>query len=87
KNKEAKKQIGENPATRCFQLNGLDGVCPGCLGNEMLKTGVAKRAVMRQRRTIMDCYWVPTSEKDYYLHYYNDITEYANPELFPRKQS
>ncbi len=80
------RDVGIQPGTKCYELTGETGIHDDCLANEALKEGVAKRSVSHfaLANWVLDSYWVPVSgEKDLYIHFATNITEYAKPELFP----
>jgi hypothetical protein len=76
---KASQLAGGTAGVKCFQQNGT--MCPWCKGNEMFKTGVAVRDVIKAYGIVFDSYWIPTPIKDLCIHFGNDITEWAKPEI------
>jgi hypothetical protein len=64
---ERKVPIG----TKCYELGkGSDGIHPGCLANEALEAGEARRVFRIKDGNVMDAYWLPiTVEKDIFVHF------------------
>jgi hypothetical protein len=84
-NKTAKDK-GVRRGGKCFRLTGADGIHTHCLGNAALEEETAKRAVgySAVRKQVLDSYWLPLpDEKDLFIHFAIDISDYAKPELFP----
>lgn len=80
----AGQELGIPTGTKCFQLTGREKICEGCLGNEALKEGVAKRVASWQEKLTMfaDTYWIPVQgEEGLYIHFGNNITPYVKDEL------
>ncbi len=80
------RDLGVQPGLKCFQLSAGTAIHEGCLGTPAVEEGVAKRLVsyIEAMKQVLDSYWVPVrGEKDLYIHFATDITEYAKPELFP----
>lgn len=78
------ERIGIPVGITCSSLNGCDKPCPGCLANKALRHGQGERKAVYSPKTgtFMDGYWVPVAgEKEIYVHFGNDITEYVRPEL------
>lgn len=78
------KQLGIPLGMQCFQLTGQQGVCAGCMANQALKDGVARRAAAWQDKLNMfaDTYWVPVrGQKGLFIHFGNNITEYVKEVL------
>jgi hypothetical protein len=82
------KNLGIVPGViKCFELTGQSEVCGGCLANLALKESAAQRIVayLKGLKGVYDTYWLPISgQNDLYIHYSTDISEHANPELFPK---
>ncbi len=79
------RDAGIELGTKCYQLTGDTCIHEGCSGNSALEEGVGKRSVSyyAAANLVLDSYWVPVlGEKDLYVHFGIDITEYAKPELF-----
>lgn len=77
-------QLGIPTGIKCHSLYPSDTPCPGCLANKALKNREAIRKCAKDKRTgrFLDGYWIPVlGEKDIYVHYGSDITEYVRPEL------
>jgi len=80
------KDYGIQTGGKCYQLTGETEAHEGCMANQALSEGVAMRSVSYANmvQQVQDSYWVPVQgEKDLYVHFGIDITEYAKPELFP----
>ncbi|MEE8469857.1 MAG: hypothetical protein V3S51_00830 [Dehalococcoidia bacterium] len=80
------RDVGIQLGTKCYQLTGNTDIHEDCMANSALEEGVAKRSVgyFAAAKWVLDSYWVPVlGEKDLYVHFSTDITEYAKPELFP----
>lgn len=85
---KAGEALGCMPGTRCSD-SGSKEDHRGCLANQALQEGVAKRVVAYADNLgmVVDGYWVPLAgEPDIYLHFFADITEYAAEHMFPRKE-
>ena len=56
---------------KCYALGqGSNGVHPGCLADEALAAGEARRVFSRRDGRIMDTYWLPIAgEEDLYVHF------------------
>jgi hypothetical protein len=83
-NKSAQDK-GVRSGGKCFKLSGADGIHTHCLGNAALEEETAKRTVgySAVRKQVLDSYWLPLSgEKDLFVHFAIDISDYAKPELF-----
>ena len=81
---ECAKQLGVEPGIQCHSMYPSETPCPGCLANKALKGNVAVRrcAKSKQSGKFLDGYWIPVQgEKDIYVHYGADISEYVKPEL------
>ena len=81
------RDLGITPGMKCYELTGIKESHKECLANAALEEGVTKRTVAYNDlfRQVLDTYWVPVQgEKDLYIHFNIDISEYAKPELFPR---
>ncbi|WP_338669729.1 hypothetical protein [Pseudodesulfovibrio methanolicus] len=77
------EELGITPGIKCYSLYPSDRICPGCLGNKMLKSGQAERkgAFTKQGRYV-DGYWIPVKGVEkVFVHFGNDITEFVKPEL------
>lgn len=75
--------------TRCVDTGKREDHA-GCLANQALKEGTAKRVVAYAENMgmVIDGYWVPLAgEQDIYLHFFADITEYAADRMFPKKEA
>lgn len=82
-NKCAEEQ-GVPSGIQCHSLYPSDKKCPGCLADKALKNNEAVRRCGIDKRSgdFLDGYWIPVQgEKDVYVHYGVDITEYVKPEL------
>lgn len=87
RNKPA-EAMGCVPGARCID-SGKKEDHKGCLANQALQEQTAKRTVAysEQLGLVVDGYWVPLAgEKDIYLHFFADITEYAAEHMFPAKE-
>lgn len=84
---KAAEAMGCIPGTRCID-RGKKEEHRGCLANKALQEQAAKRVVAFDENfgRVIDGYWVPLAgEKDIYLHFFADITEYAAEHMFPKK--
>ena len=84
----AGEAAGCMPGTRCSD-SGRKEDHRGCLANQALQEQTAKRVVAYADNLgmVVDGYWVPLAgEKDIYLHFFADITEYAADRMFPKKE-
>jgi len=80
------RDLGIQPGMKCYELTGLNESHKTCLANAALAEGITKRSVayFEPFKQVLDTYWIPVSgEKDIYIHFNIDITQYAKPELFP----
>ncbi len=80
------RDLGIQPGMKCYELTGVKEPHKECLANAALEEGITKRTVayIDLFKQVMDTYWIPVQgEKDLYIHFNIDITEYAKPELFP----
>jgi hypothetical protein len=80
------KAYGINPGIKCYELTGKTKVCDACKANAALKECTAMRHTGYEEKVgmVMDTYWLPIAgEKDLYVHFSIDITEFAKPEMFP----
>lgn len=81
---ECAKQLGISPGIQCHSLYPSDKPCPGCLADKALRDNAAARRCAKDKRSgkFLDGYWIPVQgEKDAYIHYGADITQYVKPEL------
>lgn len=87
RNKPA-EAMGCLPGTRCSD-SGKKEDHGKCLANQALQEQTAKRIVAYSDSLgmVVDGYWIPLAgEKDIYLHFFTDITEYAAERMFPKKE-
>ncbi|WFS63834.1 hypothetical protein LF599_06635 [Pseudodesulfovibrio thermohalotolerans] len=78
------EELGVTTGIKCHSLYPSERVCPGCLGNKMLKSGQATRkgSLSNQTGRYLDGYWIPVKgEKEVFVHFGNDITDFVKPEL------
>lgn len=83
---KAGEVMGCIPGTRCID-SGKKEDHKNCLANNALQEQAAKRLVSYAENLglVVDGYWVPLAgEKDIYLHFFTDITEYAAEHMFPK---
>lgn len=81
---ECAKETGIPAGVKCHSLYPSDKPCPGCLANKALKDEAAVRRCGMDKRSgkFLDGYWIPVQgEKDIYVHYGADISDYVKPEL------
>jgi hypothetical protein len=81
------KDRGVRLGMKCYQLSGDDCIHKECLGNSALEGGVGKRSVgyYAPSKRFVDSYWLPIQgQKDLFVHFAIDITQYANPALFTK---
>lgn len=79
------QDLGIEPGINCFSLNGTDRMCKGCKAPLMRKQGKAQRQVLHQDPIgFLDSYWIPVKDSDgLYVHFANNITQWADPQKFP----
>jgi len=78
--------LGIPAGVPCHSLHGREKACAGCLADKALKRGEALRHTSWSplARKFMDTFWCPVEgEKDIYVHFGNDITEFVKAELLP----
>lgn len=80
------KEFGVEAGVNCFSLYKSDKVCKGCKSAMMRREGKAQRDVSYNDKIgVVDGYWVPIEESDgLYVHFGNNITEWASSDLFPQ---
>ena len=80
------ENLGIEPGINCFSLNQTDRMCRHCKAPLMRKEGKAQRQVsFNDGRGVMDGYWIPVEGSDgLYVHFGNNITEWADPDRFPQ---
>jgi len=78
------EDLGIEPGINCFSLNQTDRMCRHCKAPLMRKEGKAQRVVnFYDGKGIIDGYWIPVEESDgLYVHFGNNITEWADSEKF-----
>ena len=56
---------------KCYALGkGSNGVHPGCLADEALEAGEARRIFSIRDGRVVDAYWLPiTGEEDLFIHF------------------
>lgn len=73
---------GVTPNLKCYQLSGGTAIHEVCKADLALMENGAKRNVGNYRGRVLDSYWLPIpGEKNLYIHFAIDITQYAKPEL------
>lgn len=85
----AAAELGLPVGITCHSLYPSDKPCPGCLADKALRQGqgIRRAAYAPRQKQFMDGFWIPVAgEKDVYVHFGNDISEYARPELLATKQ-
>ena len=83
------RDLGIEPCIKCYQMAGRKGIHEGCKADLALGAGDAERSVsyIEKTKKVLDSYWLPiTGEKDVYIHFATDITEYAKKEMFPASE-
>ncbi|HWR03969.1 MAG TPA: hypothetical protein VN419_08095 [Humidesulfovibrio sp.] len=78
--------LGIATGIACHSLHGGDKPCKGCLANKALRQGEGVRSTAWSplSKKYMDAFWSPVAgEKDIYVHFGNDITEFVRAELLP----
>jgi hypothetical protein len=78
--------LGISAGITCHSLSASDAPCKGCLAAKALRQGAGIRntAWSQKSRKFMDAFWSPVAgEKDLYVHFGNDITEFVRSELVP----
>jgi len=80
------EDYGVEAGINCFSLYGSERVCEGCKASKMRREGRAQRNVSYNAQAgVLDGYWVPVEDSDgLYVHFGNNITEWASSELFPQ---
>lgn len=84
------EQLGILPGIQCHSLYPSDKACPGCRADKALKDNAAVRHCAKDKRSgkFLDGYWIPVQgEKDIYVHYGADISEYVKPELLAQQHT
>jgi len=83
---KAGREYGVVPGINCFTLNNTDRMCKGCKAPMMRKEGKAQRHVTYDSKIgVVNGYWIPVEGSDgLYVHFGNNISEWANPDLFPQ---
>ncbi|MGA7828798.1 MAG: hypothetical protein WCA04_14140 [Geobacteraceae bacterium] len=82
---KAGQDYGFPVGTRCIDLGEKEHHA-GCLANKALGGGAGMRAVFYAEHLgqVVDVYWIPLAgSSDLYVHFFNDITEYAADRLLP----
>ena len=82
------RELGITPGIRCHALTGKTATCPGCKAHGALKKGEGRRHVGYSEvlGQVLDSYWVPLEgSQTLYVHFGNNITEYAKAGLLPEK--
>lgn len=80
------EEIGCPVGTRCIDL-GEKKHHAGCKANKALqeRTGVRDVSYVEHLKQVVDGYWIPVAGvEDLYVHFANDITEWAADRLFPK---
>jgi len=80
--------LGIVSGVTCHSLSGGDEPCKGCLANTALKRGEGLRSTAwsAKSKKFMDAFWCPVEgEKDIYVHFGNDITDFVKADLLPAK--
>ena len=83
------QDIGCLVGTRCVDI-GEKKHHAGCRANKALREAAGVREVVYTEYTgqVVDGYWIPLAGRDdLYVHFNNDLTEYAAERLFPAKCS
>ncbi|MBU5635471.1 hypothetical protein KOM00_01835 [Geomonas sp. Red69] len=83
---KAAQTLGYPTGLRCVDL-GEKKHHAGCRANVALrdKTGVRDTAWYDFRSAVLDSYWIPLAgAEDFYVHFANDITEFASERLIPK---
>lgn len=84
---KAGHDIGCPVGTRCIDL-GEKKHHAGCRANMALReqTGVREVSYAEHMGQVVDGYWIPLAGSgDLYVHFCNDITEFAAERLIPKK--
>lgn len=79
--------LGIAPGGNCFSLAGNKKMCSHCKAPVALKQGKAMRSIdySAALEKVIDGYWIPVKDSDeFYVHFGNDITPQANPDMFPQ---
>lgn len=84
---KAGQEIGCPVGMRCVDM-GEKKHHAGCRANTAMRerTGVREVAYSEYLGQVVDGYWIPLAgSEELYVHFGNDITEYAADRLFPSK--
>ena len=83
------QDLGIEPGINCFSLNGTDRMCKVCKAPLMRKQGKAQRQVLHKAPLgFVDSYWIPVKDSDgLYVHFANNITQWADPQKFPGQKT
>lgn len=78
------RELGVTSQNKCFSLNGNDKVCRWCKAATAMKMGTPIRTLTyrKDKNIAYDSFWIPVSE-DFFIHFGNDITAYADKNAFP----
>ena len=78
--------LGIHSGINCFSLNKTDRMCQHCKAPLMRQESKAQRLVnYNDAGGVMDAYWIPVEGSDgFYVHFGNNITEWADPGRFPQ---
>jgi PAS domain S-box-containing protein len=68
------RELGGLPGKKCYEMFGLEEVCPWCLASELRETGEPQEVVVEVTGRMYDAHWI-LIENDLYIHYAFDISE------------
>ena len=83
------RDYGLTPGITCYSLLGRNRTCADCKAALALKEKAGMRNVAYNEitKSIRDTFWIPVNgNSDLYIHFANDISAYAKPELFPKDE-
>ena len=84
---KAGQEIGYPVGTRCVDIGEKEHHA-GCRANVALREQAGMREVgwVGFMERVLDAYWIPLAgAEDLYVHFHNDITDYASERLIPGK--
>lgn len=76
---KAATRVGRNTGEKCYKKNG--SLCSWCKAHKMIETNESLREVVKAHGLIFDSYWIPVPNTDLFVHFGNDITQWAKQEL------
>lgn len=86
----AAETAGIPEGINCYTLAGRDKICAHCKAAKARRsgTGIRETAFSQSLGRVMDGFWIPLDgNEDYYVHFGNDVTEFADPKRFPEMET